>query len=243
MDNLHFHTHIRQHIVVLTGAGISAESGLGTFRGEDGLWKHMDYKKLASSAGFEEDTEAALAFYNHLRLQISESVPNTAHKMLAELEQWHDVSIITQNVDDLHERAGSTNVLHLHGELKKVTSSIHRLDKQYIEEYPLNKPILVGDKAKDGSQLRPFVTMFGEYVTGINKAEKLIREADVFVIIGTSLTVHPANHLYRFAHSEIPCFVIDLADMTAKLPDNFFHIKEKATLGVPILIQHLTDIL
>ena len=145
---------IRQHIVFLTGAGISVESGLSTFRGKDGLWE-----------------------------------PNDAHRMIAELEKEHDVTVITQNVDNLHERAGSTHVIHLHGELSKVCSTDNR--RTCVKEYPLATPIMVGDKADDGSQLRPYVVMFGEYIDNMN-ATDIVSMADIFVVIGTSLQVYPA---------------------------------------------------
>ena len=148
---------IRQKIVVFTGAGISQASGIPTFRDTDGLWKKFDAKKLASVAGFEEDPQAVLDFYNARRKNLLEVQPNHAHRMLAELEKQHDVTIITQNVDDLHERAGSSRVIHLHGELKKVTSSRNRLNPDCVKEYPLDVPIRIGDKAADGSQLRPYI--------------------------------------------------------------------------------------
>ena len=155
---------LRQKVVVLTGAGISAESGLATFRDSNGLWKQNDAKKLASVAGFHENPQAVLDFYNYRRKQLLEVEPNHAHQLLVELEKWHDVTVITQNVDNLHERAGSSHVIHLHGELTKVTSSKDRLNPRYIKDYPLDKPICLGDTAKDGSQLRPFIVWFGEYV-------------------------------------------------------------------------------
>ena len=141
---------VRQNIVVFTGAGISKESGIPTFRDMDGMWKKYDAMKLASAAGFDEDPEAVLEFYNARRRNLLEVQPNHAHLVLAELEKQHDVTIITQNVDDLHERAGSSRVLHLHGELRKVTSSMNRLDPDCIQDYPLDVPIRIGDKAADG---------------------------------------------------------------------------------------------
>ena len=218
---------LRQKIVVLTGAGISAESGLATFRDSNGLWNQHDAKKLASVAGFEENPQAVLDFYNYRRKQLLEVEPNHAHKMLAELEKWHDVTILTQNVDNLHERAGSTHVIHLHGELTKVTSSKDRLNPCCIKDYPLDKPICLGDKAEDGSQLRPFIVWFGEYVYAIEVAMDYVKEADVFVVIGTSLTVHPAANLVEYTHSEVPKFIDD--PKPQKVPNGFIHIKETAT--------------
>lgn len=228
---------LRQKIVVLTGAGISAESGLATFRDSNGLWKQHDAKKLASVAGFEENPQAVLDFYNYRRKQLFEVEPNHAHKMLAELEKWHDVTILTQNVDNLHERAGSTHVIHLHGELTKVTSSKDRLNPCCIKDYPLDKPICLGDKAEDGSQLRPFIVWFGEYVYAIEVAMDYVKEADIFVVIGTSLTVHPAANLVEYTHSEVPKFIVD--PNPQKVPNGFIHIKETATKGVDKLIEEL----
>lgn len=228
---------LRQKIVVLTGAGISAESGLATFRDSNGLWKQHDAKKLASVAGFEENPQAVLDFYNYRRKQLLEVEPNHAHKMLAELEKWHDVTILTQNVDNLHERAGSSHVIHLHGELTKVTSSKDRLNPCCIKDYPLDKPICLGDKAEDGSQLRPFIVWFGEYVYAIEVAMDYVKEADIFVVIGTSLTVHPAANLVEYTHSEVPKFIVD--PNPQKVPNGFIHIKETATKGVDKLIEEL----
>ena len=228
---------LRQKVVVLTGAGISAESGLATFRDDNGLWKNNDAKKLASVVGFEENPQAVLDFYNYRRKQLLEVEPNHAHKVLAELEKWHDVTILTQNVDNLHERAGSSHVIHLHGELTKVTSSMDRLNPRYIKDYPLDKPICLGDKAEDGSQLRPFIVWFGEYVYTIEVAMDYVKEADIFVVIGTSLTVHPAANLVEYAHPEVPKFIID--PNTEEVPDGFVHIKESATKGVDGLIREL----
>ena len=224
-------------MVVLTGAGISAESGLDTFRDENGLWKRHDAMKLASVSAFDEDPQAVLDFYNYRRKELLKVEPNQAHYLLAELEQYHDVTIITQNVDNLHERAGSTHVIHLHGELSKVTSSANRIKPDYIKEYPLDVPICVGDKAVDSSQLRPFIVWFGEYVYAMDVAIDFVKEADIFVVIGTSLQVYPAANLVRYAHTEIPKFVIDphLND----IPDGFTHIKDVATKGTESLMEAL----
>ena len=228
---------LRQKVVVLTGAGISAESGLATFRDSNGLWKQHDAKKLASASGFKENPQAVLDFYNYRRKQLLEVEPNHAHNMLAELEEWHDVTILTQNVDNLHERAGSTHVIHLHGELTKVTSSRDRLSPRYIKDYPLDKPICLGDTAEDGSQLRPFIVWFGEYVYAMEVAMDYVKEANIFVVIGTSLTVHPAANLVEYAHPEIPKFIID--PNTKEVPNGFIHIRENATKGVDRLIEEL----
>ena len=237
---------LRQHIVVLSGAGMSAESGLSTFRDKDGLWKQYDWKRLASAAGFYEDPEAVLEFYNMRRKRLLEVEPNHAHRLIAELEKWHDVTIITQNVDNLHERAGSSNVIHLHGELAKVTSSDDRNNPDCIKELPLDIPIRIGDKAADGSQLRPYIVWFGEFVSDFEKAVKIVREADIFLVIGTSLTVQPAASLVRYAHSEVPKFIINPGEAYNPYDDDllegYMHIKEKASTGVETFIERLIDL-
>ena len=237
---------LRQHIVVLSGAGMSAESGLSTFRDKDGLWKQYDWKRLASAAGFYEDPEAVLEFYNMRRKRLLEVEPNHAHRLIAELEKWHDVTIITQNVDNLHERAGSSNVIHLHGELAKVTSSDDRNNPDCIKELPLDIPIRICDKAADGSQLRPYIVWFGEFVSDFEKAVKIVREADIFLVIGTSLTVQPAASLVRYAHSEVPKFIINPGEAYNPYDDvlleGYVHIKEKASTGVETFIERLIDL-
>ena len=228
---------LRQKIVVLTGAGISKESGLDTFRDKDGMWQKHDAMRLSSIEGFEQEPQAVLDFYNARRKQLLEVKPNEAHKILAELERWHDVTIITQNIDNLHERAGSTQVIHLHGELTKVTSSRNRLAPHCIKEYPLDVPIRLGDKADDGSQLRPYIVWFGEYVPDMDVAEKHVREADIFVVIGTSLSVYPAAGLTRYAHGSVPKFVVD--PHLEVIPTGFTHIKDNATRGVAQLKKEI----
>ena len=234
---------VRQNIVVLTGAGISKESGIPTFRDNNGIWRKHDAIKLASVMGFEEDPQAVLDFYNARRKNLLEVQPNHAHKMLAELEKQHDVTIITQNVDDLHERAGSSRVIHLHGELKKVTSSLNRLNPYCIKEYPLDVPIRLGDKAADGSQLRPYIVWFGEYLgLEMDEAVKLVRYADIFVVIGTSLVVYPAAGLVNYAHHEVPKFLIDPGDMQGRLPEGFHHIQKTAVEGIDILMEEISKL-
>lgn len=236
---------MKLNIVILTGAGISAESGLPTFRDKDGLWQKYDWKRLASASAFYEDPKAVLDFYNTRRKHLLNVEPNHAHIALAELERYHNVSVITQNVDDLHERAGSTNVIHLHGELTKVTSSLHRLDTDCIESYPLDVPIEIGDKAKDGSQLRPYILWFGEFINSddYEKAVKIAKDADVFVIIGTSLNVAPASGLVNYVHPVSPKFVIDPAELSSKLPSGFTHIRKYATEGIDDFMAHLEKLM
>lgn len=228
----------KRKLVVFTGAGISAESGLSTFRDKKGLWNRHNPLQLASIDGWHVNPELVLDFYNYRRKQLLEVEPNHAHKLLAKLEKWYDVTIITQNVDNLHERAGNSHVIHLHGELTKVTSSKEMLNPHCIKEYPLDKPILIGDKAEDGSQLRPFIVWFGESVYAMEVAIDYVKEADIFIVIGTSLEVNPAATLINYANSVIPCYVIDPSDLSDKIPNGFIQIKEVATKGVDFLFNH-----
>lgn len=228
---------MRQKIVVFTGAGISKESGLSTFRDNDGIWAKYNPNIIATPQGFESDTELSLQFYNELRAALAKAIPNHAHIVLANLAEKHDVTIITQNVDDLHERAGSKNVIHLHGELKKVTSSLNRLNKDCIKDLPLDTPISIGDLAADCSQLRPYVVMFGEYLSNMSEAIKIVKAADIFLVIGTSLKVFPANQLVRYAHKEVPRFIIDPNEV--EVPSGYVHIKEPATKGIDTFIDEI----
>jgi NAD-dependent deacetylase len=202
------------------------------------MWMKYDAQKLASVEGFEEDPQAVLDFYNARKKNLLEVHPNHAHKMLAELEKQHDVTIITQNVDDLHERAGSSRVVHLHGELTKVTSSLDRLNPENIKEYPLDMPIRMGDKAADGSQLRPYIVWFGESLgPEIEQAVIMIENADLFVVIGTSLVVYPAAILVNFAQHGVPKILIDPGDLQGRLPEDFHHIQKTAVEGIDILME------
>jgi NAD-dependent deacetylase len=234
---------MRQKLVVFTGAGISAESGIPTFRDANGMWGKYDARKLASVEGFEEDPQAVLDFYNARRKNLLEVEPNHAHRVLANMEKQYDVTIITQNVDNLHERAGSSRVIHLHGELTKVTSVVDRLNPNNIKEYPLDVPIRLGDKAANGTQLRPYIVWFGEYVDNMDVAIHLVKKADIFVVIGTSLVVHPAAGLVNYAHREIPKFLIDPNDLKGGLPAGFQHIKAKAVEGVDELVRRLKELI
>ena len=224
-----------KHLVVLTGAGISAESGLSTFRDNNGLWTKVNAEELASIQGYRKDRPKVLAFYNERRKNLLNVHPNHAHMFLAGLEKEYKVSIITQNVDDLHERAGSTNVLHLHGELRKVTGSNNPNDARCIREMPLDQPINIGEKAADGSQLRPFIVLFGESVPNMTEAKHICKEADIFVIIGTSLVVYPAATLIESVPWKIPCYIIDPGDFYEQDLYGFEHIKTTAVAGVDIL--------
>ena len=229
-----------KHLVILTGAGISAESGLATFRDSDGLWQQYDVMELASLQGYRRNRERVLEFYNARRRQLATVKPNHAHHVLAELERAYRVSIITQNVDDLHERAGSTHVLHLHGELTKVTGSMNPNDPRCITERALDQPISLGDKAADGSQLRPFIVFFGESVPNIQAAAKLVQESDIFVVIGTSLD--PAAGLVNYAHHEVPKFLIDPGDLQGRLSEGFHHIQKTAVKGIDILMDEISKL-
>lgn len=236
--------HSRKHLVVLTGAGISVESGLTTFRKSAySMWGKYDFQKLASVGCFQEDTGAVLDFYNMRRRRLLEVEPNHAHNLLVELEKWHDVTVITQNVDNLHERAGSSNVIHLHGELTKVTSSVHRNDPACVRELQLDVPIRMGDKAADGSQLRPYVVWFGEFVNNYEMAARIVRNADVFVVIGTSLTVTPAADLIKCPRYGVPKFIIDPCEpfdpYDDNYPEGYVHIREKATSGIETFIDRM----
>ena len=224
-----------KNIVVLTGAGMSAESGIKTFREAGGLWEGYDVMKVASPQGWQANKELVLDFYNQRRAQLKEVKPNKGHLALAELESKYHVNIVTQNVDDLHERAGSTNVLHLHGELRKVRSE---LNKHLIVE--TSEPIYVGDKASDGHQLRPHIVWFGEEVSELNNAIPITEKADILIIIGTSMQVYPANNLIHFAPSRIPIYFIDPnPNISENTYLNLTVISEPAGTGVTKLVTEL----
>ena len=193
-----------KHLVVLTGAGMSAESGLKTFRDADGLWEGHDVTQVASPEGFHRDPELVLDFYNQRRRQLLEVNPNQAHRDLAELEAHFKVTVITQNIDDLHERAGSTEVIHLHGELFKVRSIYDEFD---VREW--KHDLVLGDLCDKGYQLRPHIVWFGEAVPLIHKAMSICEQADLLLIIGTSLQVYPAASLMHYAPTSIPMYYID----------------------------------
>ena len=224
-------------LVVLTGSGISAESGLKTFRESDGLWENYDVNKVASIEGWYEDKELVLKFYNERRAQLDTVKPNGGHTGLVELEEFYDVHIITQNVDNLHERAGSKNVLHLHGKLNEVRSTG---DDSLIYDIG-TKAINLGDKCEKGFQLRPNIVWFGEPVPAIEDAALLASRADIFVIIGTSLAVYPAAGLINYAPRDIPIYIIDPNDIDSYLPDNIEFIKAPASKGVKILLEKLLN--
>lgn len=197
-------------LVVLTGAGMSAESGISTFRDAGGLWDKYPVEQVATPEGYQADPKLVLDFYNERRRQLLTVNPNRGHELLAELEKDFQVIVITQNVDNLHERAGSSHVIHLHGELTKVTSTWSPNDPRYIKELsPEEYEVGIGDKAGDGSQLRPFIVWFGESVPMIETAIDYCEQADVFLIIGTSLNVYPAAGLLNYVPSHVPVYLID----------------------------------
>ncbi|MEI7726605.1 MAG: NAD-dependent deacylase [Bacteroidota bacterium] len=224
-------------LVVLTGAGISQESGIKTFRDADGLWNNYRIEEVACPEAWERDPQLVLDFYNMRRKQLYEVEPNDAHYALAKLEETYDVQIITQNVDDLHERAGSTRVLHLHGELKKVRSTadpdlVHTLDGWELR---------LGDLCEKGSQLRPHIVWFGEPVSGIMVATTMVKHADIFLIIGTSLQVYPAAGLIAYVPSGVPKYLIDPETEPQNHERNLTIIKEKATVGVRKFMELVTS--
>jgi len=223
-----------KRLVILSGAGMSAESGIRTFRDMNGLWEEYDVMEVASIEAWYKNPELLLHFYNDRRKQMIESKPNRGHLLLAELEKNYDVQIITQNVDDLHERAGSTSVLHLHGELTKARSSI---DPSLI--YTLTDPEMkMGDKCAKGSQLRPHIVWFGEEVPAMAEAVPIVESADYLCVIGTSLNVYPAAGLINYAQAGTPIFLID-PNPPASLPRRVQVIAKGAGEGVEELIRRL----
>ena len=227
----------KKKLVVLTGAGISAESGLKTFRDSDGLWEGFDIYEVATPSGFRKNPQLVLDFYNMRRKDVAAALPNEAHIALASLEQDFEVTIITQNIDDLHERGGSTHVLHLHGEIFKMRSI-----KSYAKTYEIRGDIQVGDRAEDGGQLRPHIVWFEESVPMMGEAVEVMETADIFAVVGTSLVVYPAASLVNYASSDIPKFIIDKSIPDFKPIANLTAIEKPATEGVKefkILLQKL----
>ena len=225
-------------IVVLTGAGISAESGIRTFRDSDGLWEEHRIEDVATFEAWQRNPALVLDFYNQRRKQLYEVKPNAGHIALVELENKFDVRIVTQNVDDLHEQAGSRNVLHLHGELKKVRSTIDDDLIYELKGWELKK----GDLCEKGSQLRPHIVWFGEAVPMIEKAMELSAQADIFIVIGTSLNVYPAAGLVYYIKPGTPVYLIDpRAEMLSGVK-NLTVIREPASTGVPALVKKLSEL-
>jgi transcriptional regulator, sir2 family len=227
-------------IVFLTGAGMSVESGFKTFRGNDGLWENYPVEKVATHEAWEDNPEFINNFYNGLRKKLFTAKPNDGHLLIKQLEDKYKVTVITQNVDDLHEMAGSTNVIHLHGELKKVCSSADAYNPKYRKELTEDAPnVMPGEKAGDGSLLRPFIVFFGESVPMIEPAIKEVSEADIFVIIGTSLNVYPAASLIHYVRTEVPVYLIDPNNVDSKYDTNITVIRKGASEGMRELIKEL----
>lgn len=220
--------------MVLTGAGISAESGLRTFRDSDGLWEGYNIEDVATPRAWKKDPQMVLDFYNQRRKNVLDAKPNAAHIGLASLEKDFDVQIITQNIDDLHERSGSTSILHLHGEIIKMRS-----EKNERLVTDIMTDILLGDKAADGAQFRPHIVWFEEPVPMIEKAVTMVMGADIFVVVGTSLAVYPAAGLVNYANASIPKFIIDKNIPDISSIHNLTAIEKPATTGVQDLIAAL----
>ncbi len=223
-------------LVVLTGAGISAESGLQTFRDSDGLWEGYRVEEVATIQAWRKDPELVLEFYNMRRRSVLSAIPNAAHTGLAALEKDFEVTIITQNIDDLHERAGSSKVVHLHGEILKMRS-----EANHQQVIPITGDIRLGDRAEDGHQLRPHIVWFGEPVPMMETAIPLVKMADIFVVVGTSLVVYPAAGLVDYAKREVPKFIIDKKIPYTSRVENLITIEKPATEGVALLTEKLKD--
>lgn len=228
-------------LVFLTGAGISAESGITTFRDSNGLWEQYRVEDVASIEGYWRNPELVINFYNERRRQLGMVRPNKAHELVAKLEENYRVTVVTQNIDNLHEQAGTTDIVHLHGELMKATSSDEPNDPDCIVTLPsADSEIKVGDKAKDGSQLRPFIVWFGEPVPMIERAAEEVYEADILVIIGTSLNVYPAAGLVNYAKRGTEIYLIDPAPQNVPRNMDIHVIAKKATEGMEELFGLLT---
>ena len=228
----------KKRLVVLSGSGISAESGLKTFRDSDGLWENYNVYEVATPDAWQQNPRMVLDFYNARRRQIRASQPNRAHEVLAGLEQWMDVHIITQNIDDLHERAGSRRILHLHGEIMKARSILNEKKLYDLED----RDIAHGDLAPDGGQLRPHVVWFGEPVPAMDAAMEWVHRADFFLVIGTSLNVYPAAGLIHFVPRRSPVYVIDPQEIPISgINNRVISIRESAIRGVEMFEKAIKD--
>lgn len=229
---------LKKNLVVLSGAGMSAESGIATFRDSGGLWDKYPVEQVATPEGYHRNPKLVLDFYNQRRGELAGVQPNRGHELLAELEKDYNVTIITQNVDNLHERAGSSHVIHLHGVLTKGCSTANPNDPRYIKDLKETDKIELGDLAGDGSQLRPYIVWFGEAVPEIDTALPYVQKADIFVIIGTSMNVYPAAGLLHYVREGTPIYLIDPKQVAVnnKLLN---HIQLGASQGVDKLIQLL----
>ena len=226
---------MKRKLVVLTGAGVSAESGISTFRDSNGLWENYKVEDVASIEGWYRDPATVLDFYNARRTQLQTVSPNDAHRAIAELENDYDVTVVTQNVDNLHERAGSTRIIHLHGELTKVRPENCCNEMDGFSEATVfdigSDEIHIGDTAPNGAQLRPHIVWFGEAVPKIEAAIDAVEAADILLIVGTSLQVYPAAGLYRYARHDVPIYIIDPGDISVR-DARVTHIKDVATKGM-----------
>ena len=227
----------RKKIVVLSGAGVSAESGVATFRDSNGLWEGYDVMEVATPEGWRKDPGLVLDFYNQRRKKAIEVAPNDGHIILAELETDFEVSIVTQNIDNLHERAGSSRVIHLHGELFKSRSTLDSGLIYNIEGWALN----LGDKCEKGSQLRPHIVWFGEMVPAMEVAVREVTSADIFIVVGTSLQVYPAAGLIDYVSSEIPIYIIDPKMPQVMQRDNLFLVEALGSVGLKQVAAELRN--
>ena len=232
-------------IVVLTGAGVSAESGLSTYRDSGGTWDNYDPMVVASIQGWYSDPRTVLSFYNGLRKRMAACQPNSAHRDIAALEKDYDVTVVTQNVDDLHERAGSTKVIHLHGEATKVRPEDRFNDRDGYSEKSVRdigySPVNLGDTDERGVQLRPHIVFFGEAVPKMEDAIRAVEKADIVLIVGTSLQVYPAASLYHYAPHDTPVFIIDPKDVPA-YEKRITHIRDVATRGMKTFLEKIKDL-
>ena len=225
-------------IVVFTGAGVSADSGLATFRDADGLWANYRIEDVCTPEALARNRALVIEFYNLRRKELLKTKPNAAHEAIAELEQWFDVEVVTQNVDNLHEQAGSSRVTHLHGELMKLRSQNNPSLIVPIEGWEQG----LDDRAEDGSLLRPHIVFFGESVPMFDCATQIAAEADIMVVVGTSLAVYPAAMLVRYARAGVPIYVVDPGEPdTSMIRNPLTHIKERGATGVPKLVEMLKD--
>ena len=227
---------MKKKVIVLTGAGISAESGISTFRDSDGLWEQYRVEDVATYDAYLRNPELVLNFYNERRRQLFQVKPNEGHRQLVRLEEKYDVRIITQNIDNLHEQAGSTNVLHLHGLLTQARSD--RNDDLIIDIG--DRDIHIGDKAPDGAQLRPHIVWFGEAVPNIEPAAELCEQADYFIVVGTSMNVYPAAGLIHYVPRSTPCYLVDPKAVPVSRPITIF--QEKAGTGVKKVVEQLLEL-
>ena len=232
---------MKKNLVILSGAGMSAESGISTFRDAGGLWDKYPVMQVASAEGYVRDPELVINFYNERRKQLLDVEPNAGHIGLAELEKDYNVTVVTQNVDNLHERAGSTRIIHLHGELTKVCSSRDPYNPRYVKELkPEEYEVKMGDKAGDGSQLRPFIVWFGEAVPEIETAVDYVEKADIFVIIGTSMNVYPAAGLLNYVPRTAEVYLIDPKPVDTHSMRQIHIIQKGASEGVKELKKLLS---